>query len=200
MSNVFDLFLRILVFTVLFSIIKRAGPRILRWPSTLLSQQQNLQQDEIRYNPLALGLTALAGIGYFVFALLALYSRKQGNPTASWGIIFGFAAAGVFSLGLAAFFAKERLQLSPTGITYTRLWESGFIPWSQIKEVKYSSFWQTLIIKSYDGDRITMSPLILHQGPKLAKMLLEHAPTTAISDQTREFLQQWARGYALPKS
>lgn len=156
-------------------------PRI-HFLSRLTARMKPREAHVLHYPTFYVWIAVLAGLGYMAILALVIYSRSQGNPTATWGVMALFGGAALLSFLAVIPYFTDRHRLSDAGILHSRwmgLRGREFIPWSEVTRVSYSSLWSSLVLHTAGGRKAYISTMMVGL-PELAQLIFQHVPPDAV--------------------
>ncbi len=151
----------------------------------------------LAYPPLLLVVGVVYTLTFLGLAILMFLTLP--DSTEKWNLFLLLVA---FSLGWPPIIAAslfERHRVSIWGIEYSPLFgigTSGYLPWSEVRRVKFSRFMRWFILEGYDGTKVRVSAMM--GLPEFARYLLAGVTPEAMDTKTLYLLQQTAHGI-LPK-
>jgi hypothetical protein len=150
------------------------------------------EQSVLRYPQSILILGIVCSVFFLSLSLLFfLFPGRDGSPTISLMFI-GFAFLGA---PLIVEYYRVMHHLEEGGIRYLPLISTpGFLPWSDIKSVRYAPSLKWFRIEGRDGRIIRVSVMLMGL-PEFARAVLREVPEIRIDPVAKDLLQQTAAGY-----
>ncbi len=183
-----SLLVRILtdIFVVLFMLwLSRARLRKRPYP----------ERDILAYPPILLVFGIIYFLFFLGFAVLMLLTIPNSAERLKFFLLFVAFSLGGLPIIAASLF--ERHRVSALGIEYSPLLgvgSGGYLPWSEVRRVKFSSFMRWFILEGYDGTKVRISVMMMGL-PEFARYLLASVAPEAIGTRALHLLQQTAYGF-----
>lgn len=136
---------------------------------------------------LAAAFAALAGFG-----LLTYLVNDDFSPPL-W-LNLALLSGSLLSLLLVAEYAFSRHEVAEQGLRYGSITgRRGELAWSELSEVRYGTLMKWFVLKTESGKVARISAMC--KGlPEFARLLLEHAPASAIDPSSAAMLRSTAEG------
>ncbi len=129
-----------------------------------------------------------------LFGGLAVLSNVFPNKTSTWWTTATFLGFAALAAPLVLDYFSARHELHETGLSYrSMLWKRTFLPWAELREVRYASGMKWFRLEMKSGFVARFSVMLMGL-PELARHLLDLAPEDAIDPETRLILETTARG------
>lgn len=136
--------------------------------------------------------------GFVFFAGISILSNVYANKTTSIWTTLTFVTFALIATIVIADYFLARHEISESGINFGKMTGTrGYIQWSDLESVEFSSVMQWFKLKSNDGQIAHISSM-LSGLPEFARLIIKNAPSTAISADTRVVLEETAKG-SLPQ-
>jgi hypothetical protein len=150
------------------------------------------EQSVLRYPRGTLVVGVVCSVFFLSLALLSiLFPGKDGSPTISL-VFVGFAFLGA---PLIVEYYRVVHYLEKGGIRYSSLISSpGFLPWSDIKSVRYAPSLKWFRIEGRDGRIIRVSVMLMGL-PEFARAVLSAVSESRIEPAARSLLERTAEGH-----
>lgn len=127
------------------------------------------------------------------FAALMLTTPKSKEK---WSLSLFFVAMSLWGLPLITAYLFERHRVSAQGIEYGPLFgigSGGYLPWSEVRRVKFSRFMRWFIVEGHDGTKVRVSVMMMGL-PEFARYLLAAVAPEVMDAKTLYLLRQTAAG------
>jgi hypothetical protein len=140
----------------------------------------------------------IAIVGFLLFGGTAVLSNVYSNGTETWRTTTGFIAFALMAFVLVMECLVRRHQLTESGLRYGRWFGSSRdLRWSELRSVRYAPFKQCFRLEATSGEVAWIAACLMGL-PEFARLVLSHAPSESIEDETKEILQATADGNPPP--
>jgi hypothetical protein len=140
----------------------------------------------------------IAIVGFLLFGGTAVLSNVYSNGTETWRTTTGFIAFALMAFVLVMECLVRRHQLTESGLRYGRWFGSSRdLRWSELRNVRYAPFKQCFRLEATSGEVAWIAACLMGL-PEFARLVLSHAPSESIEDETKEILQATADGNPPP--
>lgn len=134
-------------------------------------------------------------ICFLVFGGVAGFSYARGEP---WWTTAGFAGVALAALAIVADYVIARHQVSDSGLCYGRWFGSRrSLRWSELRTVRYAPLTKWFRLEAANGEVARISAYLTGL-PEFARLILKHAPSDSIEEETLFILQATADGNPPP--
>lgn len=137
-------------------------------------------------------------ICFLVFGGVAVFSNVYSNGTETWWTTAGFAGVALAGLAIVFDYVIARHQLSESGLCYGRWFGSRRrLQWSELRTVRYAPLMKWFRLEAASGEVARISAYLTGL-PEFARLVLKHAPSDSIEEETLSILQATADGNPPP--
>jgi hypothetical protein len=157
-----------------------------------LRKQPDSERGVLRHpvSTLIIGLVC----GGFFFGLAILSNTVGKNETTSVWTTVLFVGFGLMSVPMLADYFLGRHVVSDAGIRYGRMFgQRGFLNWSDVRRVRYSSGMKWFILRSKAGASVRISAMLMGL-PEFARLVLQHVPPDCIDSDAATVLDETRNG------
>ena len=159
-----------------------------------LRKRSPAERDILAYPPILLVFGIIYTFIFLGFAMLIFLTLPNGAE--KWRLFSFFVALSLGGVPIITTSLFERHRVSAWGIEYSPLLgigAGGYLPWSEVRRVKFSRFMRWFILEGYDGTKIRISAMMMGL-PEFARYLLAAVPPEAMDAKTLYLLRQTAYG------
>ncbi len=152
------------------------------------------ERDILAYPPILLVFGIIYLLLFLGFAVLILLTTSGAERLKFFLLSVAFSLGGLPIIAASLF---EKHRVSALGIEYSPLLgvgSGGYLPWSEVRRVKFSSFMRWFILEGYDGTKVRISVMMMGL-PEFARYLLASVAPEAIEARALHLLQQTAYGF-----
>jgi hypothetical protein len=137
-------------------------------------------------------------ICFLLFGGVAVFSNVYSNGTETWWTTAGFAGVALAGLAIVIDYVIARHQVSDSGLWYGRWFGSRrSLQWSELRTVRYAPLTKWFRLETTNGEVARISAYLTGL-PEFARLVLKHAPSDSIEEETLSILQATAHGNPPP--
>lgn len=159
-----------------------------------LRKRSPSERGVLTYPPLLLVVGVIYTLTFLGFAILMFLTLP--DSAERWNFFLLFVAFSLGGLPIIAASLFERHRVSVGGIEYSPLFgigTFGYLPWAEVRRVKFSRFMGWFILEGHDGTKVRVSAMMMGL-PEFAQCLLAGVDPKVMDTQTLYLLQQTAHG------
>lgn len=166
---------------------------VMGWLTLSRQHARPPEEQSVLRHPRSTLVVGVVCSGFFLAlaVLSSLFPGKDGSPAISL-LFVGFACLGA---PLIVEYYRVVHHLEEGGIRYSPLISTpGFLPWSDIKSVRYAPSLKWFRIEGRDGRIIRVSVMLMGL-PEFARAVLSEVPGSRIDPAARGLLERTAEGH-----